>query len=130
MAYGYIPNNYNLYGQQFQSAQQFMQPQTNNIVHVQNEQQARAWTVAPNSSVMFIDDSSPHCYTKTMGMSQLEPPIFKCFKLVEVETSQQQAQEPQQNTDLSAFMTKEEFEPYKAIITEMQKIAKELNGNE
>ena len=127
MAYGY---NYNLYGQQFQPTQQFMQPQTNNIVHVQNEQQARAWTVAPNSSVMFIDDSSPHCYTKTMGMSQLEPPVFKCFKLVEVETSQQQVQEPQQNTDLSAFMTKEEFEPYKAIITEMQKIAKELNGNE
>lgn len=130
MAYGYIPNNYNLYGQQFQPTQQFMQPQTNNIVHVQSEQQARAWAVAPNSSVMFIDDSSPHCYTKTMGMSQLEPPIFKCFKLVEVETSQQQTQEPQQNADLSAFMTKEEFEPYKAIITEMQKIAKELNGNE
>ena len=130
MAYGYIPNNYNLYGQQFQPAQQFMQPQTNNIVHVQSEQQARAWTVAPNSSVMFIDDSSPHCYTKTMGMSQLEPPIFKCFKLVEVETSQQQPQEPQQNNDLSAFMTKEEFEPYKAIIQEMQKIAKELNGDE
>ena len=127
MAYGY---NYNLYGQQFQPVQQFMQPQTNNIVHVQNEQQARAWTVSPNSSVMFIDDSSPHCYTKTMGMSQLEPPIFKCFKLVEVETSQQQPQEPQQNNDLSAFMTKEEFEPYKVIIEEMQKIAKELNGNE
>ena len=29
-----------------------------------------------------------------------------------------------------ADMTKEEFEPYKVIIEEMQKIAKELNGNE
>ena len=56
--------------------------------------------------------------------------MFKCFKLVEVETSQQQPQETQQNNDLSAFMTKEEFEPYKVIIEEMQKIAKELNGNE
>jgi hypothetical protein len=44
-----------------------------------------------------------------------------------VESSQQPTQEPQQNTDLSAFMTKEEFEPYKVIIEEMQKIAKELN---
>lgn len=127
MAYGvpYFPNGY---GQQFQPMQQLMQPQTNNIVHVQNEQQARAWTVAPNSSVMFIDDSSPHCYTKTMGMSQLEPPIFKCFKLVEVESSQQPTQETKPIADLSAFMTKEEFEPYKAIIDDMQKIAKEL-GN-
>ena len=120
--------------QQYQQNMQMQQPQpqaqSNAIIHVPSEEVARRWDVAPNSSVMFIDDSSPHCYTKTMGMSQLEPPVFKCFKLVEVETSQQQVQEPQQNADLSAFMTKEEFEPYKAIITEMQKIAKELNGNE
>lgn len=110
-----------------------MQPtQNSTIIHVQSEAQAREWTVAPNSSVTFIDDSSPYCYTKSMGMSMLEPPVFKRFRLVEEETSPKPAQEQVQNNpqlDTSSFMTKEEFEPYKQIIEEMQKIAKELNGN-
>ena len=59
----------------------------------------------------------------------LEPPVFKRFKLVEEFDDPQPVQE-QPQVDLSAFMTKEEFEPYKAIIQEMQKIAKELNGDE
>lgn len=108
------------------------QPQNSTIIHVQSEAQAREWTVAPNSSVTFIDDSSPYCYTKSMGMSMLEPPVFKRFRLVE-EEAEQTVQEPVQlnpQIDTSAFMTKEEFEPYKTIIEEMQKIAKELNGNE
>lgn len=109
------------------------QPQNSTIIHVQSEAQAREWAVAPNSSVTFIDDSSPYCYTKSMGMSMLEPPVFKRFRLVEEDASQQVSmQEQAQNNsqfDTTAFMTKEEFEPYKSIIEEMQKIAKELNGN-
>ena len=108
------------------------QPQSSTFVHVQSAAQAREWTVAPNSSVTFIDDNAPYCYTKSMGMSMLEPPVFKKFKLVEEfdEPQQEQMQQTQSpQVDMSAFMTKEDFEPYKAIIEEMQKIAKELNGN-
>lgn len=109
------------------------QPQNSTIIHVQSEAQAREWTVAPNSSVTFIDDSSPYCYTKSMGMSMLEPPVFKRFRLVEEESApQNQAEQIQQTpqVDMSAYITKEEFEPYKIAIQEMQKIAKELNGSE
>lgn len=117
-----------------QQNMQMQQPQQSMIIHVQSEAQAREWAVAPNSSVTFIDDSSPYCYTKSMGMSMLEPPVFKRFRLEEEEDPQQVPQQDQAQTtpqfDTSGFMTKEEFEPYKSIIEEMQKIAKELNGNE
>lgn len=121
-------NNYNPYAQ-YQPVQQ---QQQSTIIHVQSEAQAREWAVAPNSSVTFIDDSRPYCYTKSMGMSQLEPPIFKRFRLEE-ETDDMVAQNPQTSLtqiDLSEYMTKSEFEPFKAIIEDMQKIAKELTGNE
>lgn len=111
------------------------QSQSNTIIHVPSEDVARRWDVAPNSSVTFIDDSKPYCYTKSMGMSMLEAPVFKRFRLVEeaevasTESEQyQQIETPQ--IDLSEYMTKAEFEPYMAIIKDMQKIVKELNGDE
>lgn len=128
--------------QQYQQNMQMQQPQpqaqSNAIIHVPSEEVARRWDVAPNSSVTFIDDSKPYCYTKSMGMSMLEAPIFKRFKLVEetepVPASDGQTvsdqQTPMPQVDLSAYMTKAEFESYKAIIEDMQKIVKELNGDE
>lgn len=128
--------------QQYQQNMQMQQPQpqaqSNAIIHVPSEEVARRWDVAPNSSVTFIDDSKPYCYTKSMGMSMLEAPVFKRFKLVEetepVPASDGQTvsdqQTPMSQVDLSAYMTKAEFESYRAIIEDMQKIVKELNGDE
>lgn len=128
--------------QQYQQNMQMQQPQpqaqSNAIIHVPSEEVARRWDVAPNSSVTFIDDSKPYCYTKSMGMSMLEAPVFKRFKLVEetepVPASDEQTvsdqQTPMPQVDLSAYMTKAEFESYRAIIEDMQKIVKELNGDE
>ena len=128
--------------QQYQQNLQMQQPQpqtqSNAIIHVPSEEVARRWDVAPNSSVTFIDDSKPYCYTKSMGMSMLEAPVFKRFKLVEetepVPASDGQTvsdqQTPMPQVDLSAYMTKAEFESYRAIIEDMQKIVKELNGDE
>ena len=128
--------------QQYQQNMQMQQPQpqaqSNAIIHVPSEEVARRWDVAPNSSVTFIDDSKPYCYTKSMGMSMLEAPVFKRFKLVEetepVPASEEQTASDQQTLmpqiDLSAYMTKAEFESYRAIIEDMQKIVKELNGDE
>ena len=116
-----------------------MQPQTqsNAIIHVPSEEVARRWDVAPNSSVTFIDDSKPYCYTKSMGMSMLEAPVFKRFRLVEEAEPATTSENPDaqnQNSatpqiDLSDYMTKAEFESYKTIIEDMQKIVKELNGD-
>ena len=128
--------------QQYQQNMQMQQPQpqaqSNAIIHVPSEEVARRWDVAPNSSVTFIDDSKPYCYTKSLGMSMLEAPVFKRFKLVEetepVPASDGQTvsdqQTPMPQVDLSAYMTKAEFESYRAIIEDMQKIVKELNGDE
>lgn len=128
--------------QQYQQNMQMQQPQpqaqSNAIIHVPSEEVARRWDVAPNSSVTFIDDSKPYCYTKSMGMSMLEAPVFKRFKLVEetepAPVSEEQTASDQQTPisqiDLSAYMTKAEFESYRAIIEDMQKIVKELNGDE
>lgn len=128
--------------QQYQQNMQMQQPQpqaqSNAIIHVPSEEVARRWDVAPNSSVTFIDDSKPYCYTKSMGMSMLEAPVFKRFKLVEetepVPASDGQTvsdqQTPMPQVDLSAYMTKAEFESYRTIIEDMQKIVKELNGDE
>jgi len=112
-----------------------MQPQNGNIVHVQSEEQARSWNVALGSSVTFIDDTKPYCYTKSMGLSQFEPPVFKRFRLVEETAPQsiQNAQEQASNIEsanLSDYLTKAEFEPFKSIIADMQVIVKELTGNE
>lgn len=108
-------------------------PQQSQIIHVQNENQAREWSVALGSSVTFIDDSRPYCYTKSMGMSQLEPPVFKRFRLeeeIDEVVSQPNSTDSSAQIDMSLYMTKSEFEPFKAIIEDMQSIAKELRGIE
>lgn len=138
MAYPYFPTNYNPYPVQYpqvmgQMQMQQAQPQSSSFIHVQSETQAREWAVAPNTSITFIDDTKPYCYTKSMGASLLEPPIFKRFKLVEEDISDNttnQSTTTTQQLDLSEYLTKAEFAEYKSVIEDMQKIVKELNGNE
>jgi len=124
MAYTFLPN-YNPY-------YQMPQTQQSNLIHVQSEAQAREWTVSLGSSVMFIDDNAPFIYTKTAGSSQLEPAVFKRFRVTEDNAPVSSQNEPQGSSEgsedkLSAYLTKAEFEPFKAVI---EKIQKELIGNE
>ena len=51
-----------------------------------SEAYARNYSVAPGNSVLFKDESAPYMYSKTMGFSQLDQPIFKRFRLVEEES--------------------------------------------
>lgn len=110
--------------------------QSNVIIHVSSEDVARKWDVAPNCSVMFINDNEPYFYTKSAGASILETPVFKKFRITEepdVPINNNNAVENNNNInnqiDLSAYITKAEFESYKSIINDMQKIVKEFNGN-
>lgn len=125
----YFQQNFNPY-QQFQIQQQ--QQQQGSFIHVQSETQAREWTIAPGSSVTFIDDNAPYCYTKSMGFSQFDAPVFRRFKLVEEDASQsaqntQKQPSESSEVNLSDYITKAEFEPFKAII---EKIQKELLDDE
>ena len=86
---------YNPYMPMYQQMlQQTIQPQMGggNFIPVPNEMTARNYPVAPNNSVTFIDENSPYCYTKTMGQSQFDRPIFKRYRLVEEQDAPQSAQ--------------------------------------
>lgn len=74
------PNYYpNYYPQQ-------QQARSNDFIMVPNEETARNYPVAPGNSVNFKDENASYIYTKTMGFSQFDQPIFKKYKLIEEET--------------------------------------------
>ena len=111
--------------------QQYQQPQQASFIRVQSEQQAREWPIAPGGSMTFIDDNAPYCYTKSMGMSQFDVPVFKRFKLTE-EPSETVHVTPEPASDvpqvnLSDYITKAEFEPFKTLL---ERIRKELYDSE
>ena len=128
----YFPTGYNSYGQQYQPPMPMQQSQTTVFINVPSEDVAYRWNVAPNSSVNFINENQGFLYKKSVGMSILEPPVFEVFEIVKRSSVQEQTQEQVQPVpipDMSEYMTKSEFESYKTIIDDMQKIVKELNGD-
>ena len=126
--YGYNPY------MPYQMPQAPQQPTQTSFVHVQNEEQAKQWTVALGSSVTFIDDNDPYCYTKSMGMSQFDAPVFKRFRLVEepLQSVQNTSEQPPTNDsiDLSEYVRKADFEPFKQQIEDIQIKLKELTDYE
>ncbi len=87
MAYNYQQYPYQ-YGQNI--------PQTpiqnNGLILVRSEAEARNYPVAYGNSVTFKDETSPYVYTKTMGFSQLDRPVFEKFKLVKEELEEEAPQ--------------------------------------
>lgn len=91
-----MPNYYNPYQPNYPMGnypqqpqpQPQVQPQIQNggLVFAPSEAYARNYSVAPGNSVLFKDESAPYMYSKTMGFSQLDQPIFKRFRLVEEES--------------------------------------------
>lgn len=87
MAYGFYPQ---IYSQNPQAAYQSMMPrmQNNGFVPVRSENEARNYPVGFGESVTFIDESRKHIYTKTMGMSQFDNPVFDKYRLVKEDASE------------------------------------------
>lgn len=79
----YYQPNYNPYYQN-QQVQQTIQ--SGNLVSVRDENEARMYPIAPGNSVTFKDENQPYIYTKTMGFSQLDRPVFERYKLIKEET--------------------------------------------
>lgn len=120
---------YNPYYQYYQYQQP--QQQQSALLHVQSEQQAREWSVSPGSSMMFIDDNAPYIYTKTAGNSQLEPCVFKIFKVSEIgqETPRNQAPAPG-GVDIPEYVQRAEFEAFLSEFESIKEKVKELSANE
>lgn len=108
MGYPYqqqIQPNYNYQQQAYPQAQMQMaaqnqqtQPQIQNggFIQVHDENEARNYPIAPGNSVTFKDENAPYVYTKTMGFSQLDRPIFEKYRLVKEDDM------PTQNQPVSA----------------------------
>lgn len=106
MGYPYqqqIQPNYNYQQQAYPQAQMQMatqnqqqQPQIQNggFIQVHNEDEARNYPIAPGNSVTFKDENAPYVYTKTMGFSQLDRPIFEKYRLVKEEDIQAAQNQP------------------------------------
>ena len=81
---------YPYYNQPMMQAQ--MPAQDNGFIMVRNEMEARNYPVGFGHSVTFKDESAPFVYTKTMGYSQMQPPVFEKYRLVKEETEEQTQQ--------------------------------------
>ena len=94
MAYNYYANPY-MYQQGYQAPQQQqLQIQNGGFVSVRSEQEARSYPVAPGNSVTFKNEVAPYIYTKTMGFSQLDLPIFEKYRLIKEEMPEETAAPP------------------------------------
>ena len=134
MAYnnGY-PINYPQYYGQYQQPQMQAytqpqpQPQTPQIqnggfVSVRNEEEARNYPVGLGTSVTFITENRQHVYSKTMGFSQLDRPIFDKYRLVKEET------EPENTPDdnVITYAEKSQIEALQAQINDITAELEEL----
>ena len=117
MAYFNPYYNYN-YQQQNQTIQ------NGGFVTVRNEEDARAYPLAHGTSITFRDETSPYIYTKTLGFSQMDSPVFEKYRLIK-ETPQMPQNEPkmERTEDLPIYVTKAEFE---ALRDDVERLRKEL----
>ena len=76
-------NYYNPY--MYQQPVQNQQIQNGGFVAVRTEEEARNYPVAQGMSVTFKNETTPYIYTKTMGFSQLDRPMFEKYKLIKEE---------------------------------------------
>lgn len=124
MAYPYYQGypNYNpmYYQQQLQNMQQMNNSQQNvqsspqiqngGFVMVKDINEAMNYPVAPGNSVTFKNENLPYIYTKTLGFSQLDNPIFEKFRLVKEvdEQIEEVVDTTENNVPFVEYVTKEE----------------------
>lgn len=82
-----IPNNYPYFMQN-----QIPQPQQSPFITVRSEAEARNYPVAYGNSVTFKDETAPYVYSKTMGFSQLDKPVFEKYRLIKEESDGEQTE--------------------------------------
>lgn len=75
-------NQYPIYPNQNYYPPNTMQIQNGGFVSVRCEDEARNYPIELGKSITFKDEALPYIYTKTMGFSQLDRPIFEKYRLV------------------------------------------------
>ena len=109
--------------QQQQNSQQTPQIQNGGFIIVKDINEAMNYPVAPGNSVTFKNENQPYIYTKTLGFSQLDQPIFEVFKLIKEEKPQLKFDESdQENTAMPAveYLSLEEAEIMRSEMAQMR----------
>lgn len=114
------PQGYNPYQQNQQ------QIQNSGLVIVRSRAEAQNYPVAPGNSVTFKDETAPYVYTKTMGFSQLDRPVFETFRLIR----EDEAAEPTRNDangkgeEIPAYALKSDLE---AVTRDLEALKAQVN---
>ena len=108
---------------QMTAQNQQTQPQIQNggFIQVHNEDEARNYPIAPGNSVTFKDENAPYVYTKTMGFSQLDRPIFEKYRLVKEDDM------PTQNSPVSAEIAQQTDNIDYALKTDLTALQTEID---
>lgn len=104
------------------------QTQSSGFVSVRNIEEAMRYPVAPGNSVTFKDETSPYVYTKTMGFSQLDRPIFEKYRLVKEESAEPPKNEPTEN--VIDYVLKSDYMALREELETIKKEIKEIKKNE
>lgn len=133
---GYPNYNPMYYQQQLQNMQQMNNSQQNiqsspqiqngGFVMVKDINEAMNYPVAPGNSVTFKNENLPYIYTKTLGFSQLDNPIFEKFRLVKEvdEQIEEVIDTKENNVPFVEYVTKEEADNLR---TEINILKEEIN---
>lgn len=109
---------------QMTAQNQQTQPQIQNggFIQVHDENEARNYPIAPGNSVTFKDENAPYVYTKTMGFSQLDRPIFEKYRLVKEDDM------PTQNPPVSAEIAQQANNIDYALKTDLTALQAEIDA--
>lgn len=105
---------FNPYVQQMQQAPVMPIQNTSSIVNVRSEDEARNYPIAPGVSMTFKNENAPYIYTKTMGLSQFDRPIFEKYRY------EKEASYEPQNEPLSAQLNENTINDLRAEIDDLK----------
>lgn len=111
--------NYYPYQNNYYPQQNPQQVQNNGFISVRNESEARNYPVAFGNSVTFKDENAPYVYTKTMGFSQLDRPVFDKYRLVKEDVEEEVTDNNLTHNQLE--LIKSEFDKLWDEINELKK---------
>ena len=106
--------------QMTQASSQVQQIHNGGFVPAPNEDFARNYPVAPGNSVSFKDENAPYVYTKTMGFSQLDRPVFEKYRLIKEDDATNGDTETENVVLESVEFLKSEVDKLKATIGDIK----------
>lgn len=112
--------------QQYYQPQQQTQAQIVNggFISVPNETAAKNYPIAHGTSLTFKDENAPYVYTKTMGFSQMDVPVFEKYRLIRETDSSQKSSLAPDPTDNAPKPQKDEIG---ALQTQIESIRKDVD---